>query len=64
MEKITKQQLKVVFALCDDLKPSQVAKKLDISLSSYGKIINELKDIYEVKTVHGIVYQHFIQNQE
>ena len=61
---LTKLQLKVVFALCDDMKPPQIMSKLNIPEQKYRKNIDELKEIYGVETNHGIVYQHFIRNQE
>ena len=63
-KKITRKQLKVVFGLCDDLKPHEIAEKLDMPLSEVEQSVIELKQIYNVKTLSGLIYQHYITNQE
>ena len=49
---------KILDLLCIDFRINEISKKLKCSSSYIEKRISYLKDFYNVKTIHGLVYKH------
>ena len=49
---------KILELLCKDFRYNEIQTQLKCSLSYIEKRISYLKDFYNVKTVHGLVYKH------
>ena len=49
---------KILYLLCNDFRTNQISTQLKCSSSYIEKRICDLKDIYNVKTIHGLIYKH------
>ena len=50
---------KILELLCSDLRTNEISNKLKCSSSYVEKRISYLKDIYNVKTKHGLIYKQY-----
>lgn len=60
----TTLEKKIVSKLCDDLTPKQISEHLDIHHNTVNEKIRRMKQFYNVKTIHGLLFKHFILNKE